>query len=135
GEEEGGRGGLDVLVSGMHTYAGSRHRLPYRNAVALAGEVAGHLESWLDEYAVRHEHATMRPQGIVSSISGGSDRLAASTAALVRLRLDLRITTEQAPAGVIREVRAAVERLGENLRADLRIEQVAAVPASHTSPD
>ena len=123
--EEVGLVWLDVLVPGIHTYAGSRHRLPYRNAVALAGEVAGHLESWLDEYADRHEHATMRPQGIVSSISGGSDRLAASTAALVRLRLDLRITTAQTPAGVTREVLAEVERLV----------QVAAVPASHTSPD
>lgn len=133
--EEVGLVWLDVLVPGIHTYAGSRHRLPYRNAVALAGEVAGHLESWLDEYADRHEHGTMRPQGIVSSISGGSERLAASTAALVRLRLDLRITTAQTPAGVTREVRTAVERLGEKLGAELRVEQVAAVPASHTSPD
>ncbi|TCC28953.1 M20/M25/M40 family metallo-hydrolase [Kribbella speibonae] len=132
--EEVGLVWLDVLVPGIHTYAGSRHRLPYRNAVALAGEVAGHLESWLDEYADRHEHATMRPQGIVSSISGGSDRLAAATAALVRLRLDLRITTAQTPAGVTREVRAEVERVGEKLGADLRVTQVAAVPASHTSP-
>jgi acetylornithine deacetylase/succinyl-diaminopimelate desuccinylase-like protein len=77
----------------------------------------------------------MRPQGIVSSISGGSERLAASTAALVRLRLDLRITTAQTPAGVTREVRTEVERLGEKLGAELRVEQVAAVPASHTSPD
>ncbi|TDO48043.1 acetylornithine deacetylase/succinyl-diaminopimelate desuccinylase-like protein [Kribbella sp. VKM Ac-2527] len=132
--EEVGLVWLDVLVPGIHTYAGSRHRLPYRNAVALAGEVAGHLEDWLEEYAVRHEHGTMRPQGIVSSINGGSERLAASSPALVRLRLDLRITTAQTPAGVTREVRAEVERLGAKLGAELRVEQVAAVPASHTSP-
>jgi succinyl-diaminopimelate desuccinylase len=129
--EEVGLVWLDVLVPGIHTYAGSRHRLPYRNAVAHAGEVAAHLEGWLEEYAVRHEHGTMRPQGIVSSISGGSERLAASTPAQVRLRLDLRITTAQTPAGVTREVRAEVEKLG----ADLRVEQVAAIPASHTPPD
>lgn len=133
--EEVGLVWLDVLVPGIHTYAGSRHRLPYRNAVALAGEVAVHLESWLDEYASRHEHGTMRPQGIVSSIGGGSERLAASTPALVRLRLDLRITTAQTPAGTTREVRAEVARLGEKLGADLRVEQIAAIPASHTSPD
>jgi succinyl-diaminopimelate desuccinylase len=133
--EEVGLVWLDVLVPGIHTYAGSRHRLPYRNAVALAGEVAGHLEGWLEDYAVRHEHGTMRPQGIVSSITGGSERLAASTPALVRMRLDLRITTAQTPAGVTREVRAEVERLGGKLGAELRVEQVAAIPASHTSPD
>ncbi len=133
--EEVGLVWLDVLVPGIHTYAGSRHRLPYRNAIALAGEVAGHLESWLDEYAARNEHGTMRPQGIVSSVVGGSERLAASTPAQVRLRLDLRITTAQTPPGVTREVRAEVERLGEKLGAELRVEQVAAIPASHTSPD
>jgi succinyl-diaminopimelate desuccinylase len=133
--EEVGLVWLDVLVPGIHTYAGSRHRLPYRNAVALAGEVAGHLESWLDDYAARNEHGTMRPQGIVSSVTGGSERLAASTPAQVRLRLDLRITTAQTPAGVTREVRAEVERLGEKLGAELHVEQVAAVPASHTPPD
>jgi succinyl-diaminopimelate desuccinylase len=121
-------------VPGIHTYVGSRHRLPYRNAVALAGAVAGHLEAWFEDYAARHEHGTMRPQGIVSSVRGGLDRLAASTPALVRLRLDVRLTTEQTPAGVTREVRAEVRRLAERLGADLRVEQIAAVPASHTSP-
>jgi succinyl-diaminopimelate desuccinylase len=77
----------------------------------------------------------MRPQGIVSSVTGGSERLAASTPAQVRFRLDLRITTAQTPAGVTREVRAEVERLGEKLGAELHVEQVAAVPASHTPPD
>lgn len=128
--EEVGLVWLDVWVPGIHTYAGSRHRLPYRNAVARAGAVAQHLEEWLDGYPARHEHGTMRPQGVVSSVAGGFDRLAASTPALVRLRLDLRLTTEQTPAGVTREVRAEVRRLG----ADLRVEQVAAIPASHTPP-
>jgi succinyl-diaminopimelate desuccinylase len=77
----------------------------------------------------------MRPQGIVSSISGGSERLAASTPALVRLRLDLRITTAQTPPDVTRELRAELSRLGEKLGADLRVEQVAAIPASHTPAD
>lgn len=133
--EEVGLVWLDVLVPGIHTYAGSRHRLPYRNAVALAGAVAGHLEDWLEEYAGRHEHATMRPQGVVSSVTGGFERLAASTPALVRLRLDVRLTTAQNPAGVTREVRAEVRRLGERLGADLRVEQVAAIPASRTPPE
>jgi acetylornithine deacetylase/succinyl-diaminopimelate desuccinylase-like protein len=133
--EEVGLVWLDVLVPGIHTYVGSRHRLPYRNAVALAGEVAAHLEAWLEKYAAGHEHGTMRPQGIVSSITGGFERLAASTPALVRMRLDVRITPDQTPAGVTREVRAEVRHLGERLDADLRVEQTAAIPASHTSPD
>lgn len=132
--EEVGLVWLDVVVPGLHTYAGSRHRLPYSNAVATAGRVAIALEEWLDAYALRHEHDTMQPHGVVSSIHGGFDRLAASTPAQVRLRLDLRLTTQQTPPGVVREVRDEVRRLSEQLGVDLQVHQVAAIPATHTSP-
>jgi acetylornithine deacetylase/succinyl-diaminopimelate desuccinylase-like protein len=133
--EEVGLVWVDIHVPGIHTYVGSRHRLPYRNAVALAGEVAIRVERWLADYAERHEYQTMKPQGVISSIHGGFDRLAASTAADVRLRLDLRITTRQSPPSVVRELRAEVCRIGAELGADLRVEQVAAIPATYTSPD
>ncbi|MUL81923.1 MULTISPECIES: deacylase [unclassified Mycolicibacterium] len=133
--EEVGLVWLDVFVSGLHTYAGSRHRLPYSNAVATAGRVAIALEEWLEAYAARHEHATMAPQGVVSSVRGGFDRLAASTPAQVRLRLDLRLTPRQTPPGVVREVRAELRRLSAELGVPLQVRQVAAIPASHTSPD
>lgn len=133
--EEVGLVWLDVVVPGQHTYAGSRHRLPYSNAVATAGRVAIALEEWLDGYAVRHEHGTMLPQGIVSSVHGGFDRLAASTPAQVRLRLDLRLTTRQTPPGVVREVRDELRRLSEQLGIELQVRQVAAIPATHTPTD
>lgn len=133
--EEVGLVWIDVLVPGLHTYVGSRHRLPYSNAVATAGRVAIALEEWLEGYAVRHEHGTMQPHGIVSSVHGGFDRLAASTPAQVRLRLDLRLTTQQTPAGVVREVRDEMRRLSEQLGVELLVRQVAAIPATHTPPD
>nr|WP_246319530.1 M20/M25/M40 family metallo-hydrolase [Nocardioides kongjuensis] len=132
--EEVGLVWLDVVVPGIHTYVGSRHRLPYRNAVALAGEVALRLEAWLEDYAERHETGTMRPQGIVSSVRGGLDHLAAATAASVRLRLDVRITPEQTPPSVTREVRAFLDEVGRELDVELTVTQIAAVPASHTAP-
>lgn len=133
--EEVGLVWIDVLVPGIHTYVGSRHRLHYRNAVVLAGEVASHLEGWLVDYAARHESGTMRPQGIVSSVVGGFERLAASTAASVRLRLDVRLTPEQTPPSVLRELRAELRSLGERLGVELLAEQVAAVPGSRTPVD
>lgn len=132
--EEVGLVWLDVVVPGIHTYVGSRHRLPYRNAVALAGQVALALEEWFEAYAEESEHGTMRPQGVVSSIEGGLRHLAASTPATVTLRLDVRLTTEQTPAGVTRQVRAYLDRLGEELGATLRVRQVAAIPATATDP-
>ncbi|WP_067460956.1 M20 family metallopeptidase [Actinomadura macra] len=133
--EEVGLVWLDIIVPGEHTYVGSRHRMPYRNAVALSGTVANRLEDWFEKYAVRHEHGTMRPQGVVSSVAGGLGHLAASTPAAVRLRVDVRLTTQQTPATVTREVRAFVTAMGQELGADLRVEQIAAIPASRTDPD
>nr|WP_237448269.1 peptidase dimerization domain-containing protein [Nocardioides flavescens] len=133
--EEVGLVWIDVTVPGHHTYVGSRHRMPYRNPVALAGELAVRLEAWFGEYAARHEHGTMRPQGIVAGIHGGSDRLAAATPASVRLRLDVRLTTEQTGPEVVREVRAEVDRSAAELGAqDVTVTQVAYVPASRTDP-
>ncbi|QWF22767.1 M20/M25/M40 family metallo-hydrolase [Nocardioides sp. LMS-CY] len=133
--EEVGLAWLDIVVPGEHTYVGSRHRMPYRNAVALAGVVANRLEDWFAEYAVRHEHDTMRPQGVVSSVEGGLGHLAASTPATVRLRADVRLTTRQTPATVTREVREFVTALGRELEAELRVDQIAGIPASRTDPD
>ncbi|GGG24867.1 hypothetical protein GCM10007304_43430 [Rhodococcoides trifolii] len=133
--EEVGLVWIDVTVSGRHTYVGSRHRIPYSNAVASAGRVAIALEDWLEEYAQRHRYATMTPQGIVSSISGGLERLAASTPAAVTLRLDLRLTTQQTPATVLREVRAMLAGLSAQLGVEVSARAVAAIPATHTPPD
>lgn len=136
--EEVGLVWIDVVVPGHHTYVGSRHRMPYRNPVALAGELAVRLETWFEEYAARHEHGTMRPQGIVAGIQGGSDRLAAATPASARLRLDVRLTTEQTGPSVVREVRAEVERVAAELglqRETVSVTQVAHVPATRTDPD
>ncbi|QNJ93286.1 M20/M25/M40 family metallo-hydrolase [Mycolicibacterium fluoranthenivorans] len=133
--EEVGLVWIDVTVHGLHTYAGSRHRLPYSNAVASAGRVAVALENWLDDYPRRHRYATMSPQGIVSSINGGIERLGASTPATVRLRLDLRITTQQTPASVLREVRHMLAGVSDELGIVVTAHQSAAVPASHTPPE
>jgi acetylornithine deacetylase/succinyl-diaminopimelate desuccinylase-like protein len=43
--EEVGLAWFEVTVHGTHTYVGSRHRLPYRNAVADAGRVAERLSA------------------------------------------------------------------------------------------
>ena len=134
--EEVGLVWIDVVVPGRHTYVGSRHRTPYRNAVALAGAVAVKLEDWFEAYAESHEHTTMRPQGIVAAVHGGADRLAAATPATVSLRLDVRLTTEQTGPGVVREVRAQVHRICSELGAEgVVVEQVAHVPASFTDPE
>lgn len=130
--EEVGLVWIDVEVPGEHTYVGSRHRLPYRNAASVAAVVIERLETWFDEYAEVHEVGTMRPQGVVSSVVGGFERLAASTSAQVRLRLDVRMTPDQTAPAVVREVRAQLRRLSDELGVAIRARQVAAVPGTRT---
>lgn len=133
--EEVGLVWIDVEVPGEHTYVGSRHRLPYRNAASVAAVVIERLEAWFEEYAEEHEVGTMRPQGVVSSVIGGFERLAASTSAQVRLRLDVRMTPDQTAPEVVREVRAQLRPVAAELGVVIRARQVAAVPGTRTARD
>ena len=132
--EEVGLTWVDVEVPGEHSYVGSRHRMPYRNAAAGAARVIEVLEAWCEDYAARHEAGSMRPQGAVSSVHGGFERLAASTSALVRVRLDVRMTPEQTAPAVVREVRKALLQVEAELGVPLQVRQVASVPGTRTDP-
>ncbi|GGB18586.1 hypothetical protein GCM10011492_05540 [Flexivirga endophytica] len=133
--EEVGLTWVDIEISGQHSYVGSRHRMPYRNAPRDAARVIEVLETWCEAYAERHETGTMRPQGVVSSVHGGFERLAASTSASVRVRMDIRTTPEQTAQSVVREVRNALAPLETELGTRFHVRQVASVPASRTDPD
>ncbi|MFD4501458.1 M20 family metallopeptidase [Streptomyces sp. NPDC058457] len=121
---------FEITVPGTHTYVGSRHRLPYDNAIARAGEVARHLEEWFAEYAERHTGGTVAPQGIVSSVRGGWPRMAAVTPASCTLMVDLRIAPGTTPMQAKREFLATLDKF-EGVTAEM----VLAVPGTRTDPD
>jgi len=124
-----------VTIHGTHTYVGSRHRLPYDNAVARAGEVARHLEEWFVEYADRHTSGTVAPQGIVSSIQGGWPRMAAVTPASCTLMVDLRIGPDTTPMQAKREFMGALDALREkNPGIDVSADMVLSIPGTRTDP-
>jgi acetylornithine deacetylase/succinyl-diaminopimelate desuccinylase-like protein len=133
--EEVGLAWFEVTVPGVHTYIGSRHRLPYRNPIVTAAEVVTRLERWLADYPLRHRTATAAPQGVIGSIAGGWERMLAVTPAICRLRLDLRIAPGTTPLQVKRELAGLVAQVGRELDVDLGVEMVLAVPATHTPPD
>ncbi|MER5528667.1 deacylase [Streptomyces sp. NPDC002677] len=122
---------FEVTVHGTHTYVGSRHRLPYDNAVARAGEVARHLEEWFVQYADRHTAGTVAPQGIVSSIRGGWPRMAAVTPAACTLMVDLRIGPDTTPMQAKREFLAALDKVPADVTAELAL----AIPGTRTDPE
>ncbi|WP_299541455.1 M20 family metallopeptidase [uncultured Streptomyces sp.] len=132
--EEVGLVWFEVTVHGTHTYVGSRHRLPYDNAISRAGDVVRHLERWFAEYAKRHTTGTVAPQGIVSSVRGGWPRMAAVTTAVCTLRVDLRIAPETTPVQAKREFIAAVADLKRAMPGlDATVEMILAIPGTSTS--
>ena len=134
--EEVGLAWFTVTVGGTHTYAGSRHRLPYRNAVAAAGEVAARLDRWFPEYAKAHTDGLVAPQGIVASIAGGWSRTASFTPDTCSFTVDLRLSPRTTPVAAKRELTAALDSIAEDLGgADIAVEQVLAIPGATTSPD
>jgi acetylornithine deacetylase/succinyl-diaminopimelate desuccinylase-like protein len=133
--EEVGLAWFEIAVPGVHTYVGSRHRMPYRNPIVTAAEVVRRLEAWLAEYPARQRTATAAPQGVIGSIAGGWERMLAVTPALCRIRMDVRVAPGTTPLQVKRELAGFVDRLGRELGVDLGVEMVLAVPATHTPPD
>lgn len=133
--EEVGLAWFDVTVHGTHTYVGSRHLMPYRNAVADAGRVAALLEDWFPEYAARHSDGLVEPQGIVAAVEGGWMRMAAVTPAACRLRVDLRLSPRTTPAEARRELGTALEHIREKLPGvELDWDMVLAIPGTATDP-
>ncbi|MEV2211693.1 deacylase [Streptomyces sp. NPDC050997] len=127
---------FEVTVRGTHTYAGSRHRLPYDNAIVRAGEVARYLEEWFVEYADRHTAGTVAPQGIVSSVRGGWPRMAAVTPAACTLMVDLRISPDTTPMQAKREFMAAVDAMRDKMPGlDVSADMVVAIAGTRTDPD
>ena len=125
---------FEITVPGIHTYVGSRHRLPYANPIMTAAAVVTRLESWLADYPARHRTATAAPQGVIGAIAGGWERLLAVTPAACRIRLDLRIAPGTTPPAAKRELAGYLAHLGNELGVELGLELVLAIPGTHTPP-
>ena len=95
--EEVGLMWFEVEVGGSHTYVGSRHLLPYRNAIADAGHIVAGLERWFPQWAEDHRDGLVAPQGVVAAINGGWPNMAAFTTALCRFQVDLRLSPRNDP--------------------------------------
>jgi len=134
--EEVGLAWFEVTVHGTHTYVGSRHRLPYKNAIAETGRVVERLEEWFVDYAARHTDGLVAPQGIVSSVEGGWPRMAAVTTAACRLMIDLRLSPRTSPMQAKREFAAAIDAIRADLP-DVTVtwRPVLAVPGAATDQD
>lgn len=133
--EEVGFAWYEVTVHGTHTYVGSRHLLPYANAIRDAGKVIGDLEDWFPLWATENTSGLVAPQGVVSFIEAGWKRMPAFTPAVCRFRFDLRLsprtTAESADAAVERQMELIRKR--HSVNADWK--RVMYIPGTITDPE
>lgn len=109
--EEVGLCWFEIEVHGTFTYVGSRHRMPYRNAIDHAGTVVRELEEWFPVYAAAHTDGLVAPQGIVSAIEAGWPRMSSVTPAVCRIYIDLRTSPRSTMSQVQRELGAAIDAI------------------------
>jgi acetylornithine deacetylase/succinyl-diaminopimelate desuccinylase-like protein len=133
--EEVGLVWIELRVQGTHTYVGSRHRLPYRNAIRDAAALVEALEDWFPEYARRHTDGTVAPQGIVAAIDAGWWHLAAVTPAECRVLVDLRVSPRTTPTDAYRELAVVVDGIADRLGAQITHDLVVAIPGTVSPVD
>jgi succinyl-diaminopimelate desuccinylase len=133
--EEVGLVWYEVRVHGTHTYAGSRHLLPYVNPIHQAARLIDGLENWFPEWAEQHRSGLVAPQGVVSFIEAGWERSPTFVPAVCRFRLDLRISPRTTPAEADRGFGARLEELAKRFDASVEWTRLVAIPGTTTAPE
>ena len=132
--EEVGLAWFLIRVFGTHTYVGSRHLLPYRNAIADAARLVERLEAWFPDWAERHRSGLVAPQGVVSHIEAGWSRMPAFTPAECRLQIDLRVSPRSSKGEVESQFGEFMEQAKRELALDCCWRNTVFIPGTHTPP-
>jgi len=133
--EEVGLAWYEVRVAGTHTYVGSRHLLPYVNPITRAAAIVQGLEEWFPQWAERNRSGLVAPQGVVSFIEAGWERMPAFVPAVCRLRIDLRLSPRTPPADADRELAAQLRKLAQRHDVTLDWQRLIAIPGTSTPVD
>ena len=132
--EEVGLAWITVRVHGTHTYVGSRHLLPFSNAINDAGRLIAKLEVWFEEWAERHRGGLVSPQGVVSTIRAGWDRMPAFTPAECQFQLDLRVSPRTSIKQLENEFGTAFSQFCDELDISASWERTVFIPGTTTDP-
>ena len=90
--EEVGLIWFEVEVKGIHNYSGARHLMPYANPITDAGKLMAKIDEWLLAWPDKHRSGLVAPQGVISFIESGWERMPSFTPAVCRFRIDLRLS-------------------------------------------
>jgi acetylornithine deacetylase/succinyl-diaminopimelate desuccinylase-like protein len=133
--EEAGFCWFKVSVKGSLGYAGTRHLLPYNNAIVNAAKVIEGLEKWFPEYARRNASGIIAPQGIIGAIEGGCSYKPLIFPEMCNMYLDVRINPDMQPTDAKRQLEEALHHIqAQNPGLELDYEMILAIPGSRTDP-
>jgi acetylornithine deacetylase/succinyl-diaminopimelate desuccinylase-like protein len=130
--EEVGLAWFEIRVPGTHTYVGSRHLLPYSNAIANGARVVERLERWFQQWAEEERSGLVLPQGMVGFFEAGWERMPAFSPATSRLLVDLRLSPRTTPDVAESRLREEISRIGQELELELEVRRVVAIPGTST---
>ena len=134
--EEVGLCWFRIDVHGTFSYAGSRHRIAYRNPIVEATKVIAGLEEWFIQYSSVNASGLVCPQGNIGAIEGGWQRTASLSPATCRLLVDLRISPRTTPMDAKRQFQSAIAAISrKHPELELTWEMVLAIPGTTTPPE
>ena len=133
--EEVGLIWFEVKVKGIHNYSGARHLMPYANPILDAGKLIEKIDKWLLEWPEKHRSGLVAPQGVVSFIESGWERMPSFTPAVCRFRIDLRISPRTSPDEAEKAFANALHTFCEELGIEASYERLVAIPGATTPED
>lgn len=134
--EEVGLCWFRIEVAGRFSYAGSRHRIAYKNPIVDAARVIDGLEEWFAVYSRDNASGLVMPQGNIGAIEGGWSSTASLSPAVCNLLVDVRVSPRTSPMDVKRQFGDAIaEIVAKHPDLDVRWQMVLAIPGTSTPPD
>lgn len=131
--EEVGLIWFEVEVKGIHNYSGARHLMPYINPITDAAKLIAKIEEWLLAWPDKHRSGLVAPQGVISFIESGWERMPSFTPAVCRFRIDLRLSPRTSPEEAEADFAKALKKYSEELSIETSYKRLVAIPG-HTTP-
>ena len=133
--EEVGLIWFEVCVEGQHNYVGNRHLMEWRNPITDAARLIARLDDWLNRWSEQHRSGLVAPQGAISFVQSGWERMPAFTPALSRFRIDLRLSPRTTPDEAERAFREILDTSCRDMGIKAECKRLVAVPGTCTDPN
>ena len=133
--EEVGLIWFEVVVEGIHNYSGARHLMPYKNPILDASALMLKLDQWLQDWPKKYESGLVAPQGVISFIESGWERMPSFTPEVCRFRVDLRLSPRTTGKRAEEAFASALKEFSEELGIQTGYKTLVCIPGTSTPPN